>query len=181
MIPELSIEELTSEAEKAYKDKLYIQAANSYAQIAVIYDARSELVLAAEMRNNQSVALLLANNAQAALKAALNTDVIFAEAKKLTKQAMALSNQAAALEALGKDYEALSKYQDAAKLLRSTGEIKMLSIVLKQISIIQLRNRRPLESLASMNSALNASQPDNAKEKSLKKLLSILFKKEDKD
>jgi tetratricopeptide (TPR) repeat protein len=180
-MPAQSVDALISEATKAYNNHKFIEAANLFAHTAEIYDASSEWLLAAEMRNNQSVALLQANDAEGALQAALYTDDLFAKAGNYTKQAMALSNQAAALELLGNDQEALSKFQQASELLQSNGEKEMHSMVMKRISAIQLRSRKMLESLASMNSALSSSKPTNIKERSLKKLLSILFKKENKD
>jgi tetratricopeptide (TPR) repeat protein len=180
-MPAQSVDVLITQANKAYKDHKFIEAANLFAHSAEIYDASSEWVLAAEMRNNQSVALLQANDAAGALKAASNTDDVFAKTGNYIKQAMALSNQAAALEVLGNDQEALVKFQHASELLQSTGEIEMYSMVMKRISAIQLRSHKMLESLASMNSALNSSRPSNIKERSLKKLLSILFKKENGD
>jgi tetratricopeptide (TPR) repeat protein len=180
-MPEQSIDVLITGATKAYKNKNFIEAADLFAHASEIYDARSDSLQAAEMRNNQSVALLQANDALGAFQAASNTDEVFANAGNFNKQAIALSNQAAALEAMGNDQESLKRFQHASELFKSTGEKEMLSMVLKRISAIQLRSHKMLESLATMNSALSNSEPANMKEKSLKKLLSILFKKEGRD
>ncbi len=180
-MPAHSVDVLITEATEAYKNHKFLEAANLFTHAAEIYDANSEWLLAAEMRNNQSVALLQANDAERALQAASNTDDIFAKAGNYTKQAIALSNQAAALEVLGNDQEALSKYQQASQLLKSSGEKEMHSMVMKRISAIQLRSHKMLESLVSMNSALSDNKPTNIRERSLKKLLSILFKKESWD
>ncbi len=176
-MPDNTAEELANQATNAYQHKKYLQAAELFDIAATRYESESNPLMAGEMKNNRSVALLQANDAAGALHAAQNTDTLFAEMGDTTRQAMALGNQAAALEALGKFQESLEKYQQSSELLKGSGNQEMHSLVLKRISALQIRTGKPLESMASMEAALNSSKPTSMKEKLLKKLLSIPFKK----
>ena len=76
-------------------------------------------LLAAEMSNNESVALLQAGQPGRALEAARGTDALFASASDPKRQAMALGNQAAALDALGRSDEALETYRAPRRSLKN--------------------------------------------------------------
>src|SRR5512140_1642332 len=97
--------ELAERGKRAFADKKFEEAAEYFKQAAEGFTQGRAGTLAAEMKNNLSVALLQAGSAQEALDAVLGTDEIFAGANDIKRQAMALGNQAAALEALKRNNE----------------------------------------------------------------------------
>ena len=94
---------------------------------------------AAEMRNNESVALLQAGNAKGALQATDGTEEVFQKAGDVRRQGIAVSNRAAALEGLNKWKEALTEYDRAASLLEQAGEGDMHSMVRKAAANLNLK------------------------------------------
>jgi hypothetical protein len=129
--------------------------------------------MAAEMKNNQSVALLQSGDAQAALEAVAGTQDIFAAASDRHRQAMALGNRAAALDALDRYEEAEAAYLGSAELLRQAGEKELLADVMQSLSILQLRTGRQLQAVASMHSALEQVERPGLRQRMLKKLLDL--------
>ena len=101
---------------QAFSAKKFDQAASAFAEAASAYEALNDPLNVAEMKKNQSVALLQAWQAQAAYDAAAGTDEIFAQTGDVNRQAMALGNQAAALDALKKLDQALEAYERSAAL-----------------------------------------------------------------
>ncbi|MEN6481148.1 MAG: hypothetical protein ABFD29_03105 [Anaerolineaceae bacterium] len=168
--------ELAKKAESCYKDEDFQQAAELYARAAQTYMDLGEPANAAEMKNNQSVALLQAGDAQNAYFFAKGTDLTFAEAGDKRRQAMALGNQAAALEELKKKDEALKLYQEAALIFEEINEKDLRAYVLKRISALQVRNGKQLNALASMNAALINKEKLTFQEKILKWLTNTVFK-----
>ncbi len=166
-------EKLAQQAVSAYRQKQFKQAAALFLRAADEYNVNYQPIIAAEMQNNRSVALLQAGENAEALLAVGSTDVLFAQAGDIKRQAMALGNKAAALEALGKLKEALDCYKQSAQLLETLSEDEMQSLVLKRISSLQLRSGKALASLANMDAALTIEKPKNMKEKLLKKLFSL--------
>ncbi|MEK6256448.1 MAG: tetratricopeptide repeat protein, partial [Chloroflexota bacterium] len=148
----------------------------SFSAAAAGYASQNNAVDAAEMRNNQSVALLQAGDAQAAYDAAAGTGQIFETAGDAKRQAMALGNMAAALDELGRLQEAEDAYQKSAKLFTEIGEDKLHANVMQSISKLQLRSGRQLEAIASMQSGLEEIKKPSIKQKLLKKLLKSPFK-----
>jgi tetratricopeptide (TPR) repeat protein len=88
---------------------------------------------------------------------------------------MAYGNQAAAYEAQHEFETALSFYQKASEKLLSCGEKELRTVVLKQISQLQLKTGEHLQALASMNTALDSTPKLSGKEKFLKRFLSKIF------
>jgi tetratricopeptide (TPR) repeat protein len=91
------------------------------------------------MKNNQSVALLKAGKAEAALQATEGTEEIFQKAGDLKRQGIAVANRAAALEGLKKLNEAMAEYNRAADLFEQAGEGDMHSVVRKATAEIFLK------------------------------------------
>ena len=164
-------EKIVQKAKTAYKQKKYSEAADLFEEAAKLYKDLGDFLNEAEMLNNCSVSLLLGGDALEALQAAQGTDQIFAKAADVKRQAMALGNQAAALDALGKLDEALELYQEASELLKDRGEDDLRSYLLQQISTLQIRTGSQLQSLASMQAALESRKKLSMKERMLKKLL----------
>ena len=108
-------DQLSEQGKQAFHKRSFAEAAALFEQAAEGYRSTADGLMAAEMRNNASVALLQAGQAKESLDAALDTDQVFAEAKDVKRQGMALGNQAAALEALSRFEEAVEKYDHAAQ------------------------------------------------------------------
>jgi tetratricopeptide (TPR) repeat protein len=130
--------------------------------------------MAAEMRNNASVALLQTGKAKESLEAALETDKIFAEAKDIKRQGMALGNQAAALEALARYDEALEKYDLAAALFAQAGEGDMRALVMKSAAAIKLKTGKVTASAFKMIGSLDANPHPGFFERILKFFLRFI-------
>jgi len=166
-----SIQSLSKQGEKAFKAGNFLEAANLFEQAAKLYTQNSDMLNAAEMANNRSVALLQAGNAQGALEAAQNTELVFAQAGDVKRQAIAIGNQAAALEALNRLEEALTRFWECSDLLKGIGEKEYRAMVLKNISTLQLRTGRHFQAVASMDAALGNQRKLTPREWLLKKLL----------
>ena len=90
------------------------------------------------MKNNLSVALLQAGNAQAAYEPPQAQTKFSPGQSDLKRQAMAFGNQAAALEALKKLDQALEAYERSAALFAEAGETEMRSMVLQSAASDQI-------------------------------------------
>jgi len=134
--------QLAEKGKEEYAKGNHAAAADLFAQAAQTYtDAQDELN-AAEMKNNQSVALLQAGNAKGALEATEGTEVIFQRAGDIKRQGIAVGNRAAALEGLKKYQEAITEYERAASLLEQAGEGDMHSVVRKAAANLHLKHGR---------------------------------------
>jgi tetratricopeptide (TPR) repeat protein len=168
-----SIQTLVPRGEKAFRAGKFAEAAELYQELIGLYSQSGDVVKAAEMANNRSVALLQAGQAQAALEAAEGTDKVFSLAGDVRRQALAIGNQAAALEALNRLDDAMNRYLQCNDLLKQVGDPDNRASVLKSISALQIRTGRQLEALASMDAALTNQKKLTLKERFLKKLLDI--------
>ena len=148
----LTPQQLAEEGSKAFQKGQYENAANSFAAAAEGYSAAGKPLDSAEMKNNQSVALLKAGDAQAAYDAVAGTDSIFQGAGDTRRQGFATGNEASALEALNRLDEAAQKYQRSADLLEKAGEDQMRATVLQSLSLLQLRQGKTIDAAYSMQS-----------------------------
>jgi tetratricopeptide (TPR) repeat protein len=130
---------LAEQGKQEYGAGAYIAAADLFAQAAQAYSDVHDELNAAEMKNNQSVALLKVGKAEAALHATDGTEEIFQKAGDLKRQGIAVANRAAALEGLKKLSEAMDEYNRAANLFEEAGEGDMHSIVRKATAEIFLK------------------------------------------
>jgi tetratricopeptide (TPR) repeat protein len=167
---------LKKAAESKYSEKKYKEAALIFMDAAIIAGQENNILEAAELKNNASVAFLMSGDNQAAFDSALNTEKVFLSEGNLKNAGMSVGNQAAALEALGKNAQALEFYDKAAQLLDDAGDKELKSYIQKRSSSIKLKQGRYLESLASMDGALQNSKVLSPKEKILKKLSGIVSK-----
>jgi len=163
-------------AESKYSEKEYKEAALTFMEAAIVAGKENNFLEEAELRNNASVAFLMAGDKLAAFNSAANTEQVFLSEGNLKNAGMSIGNQAAALEALGKNSQALELYNKASKLLDDAGEKELKSYIQKRSSSIKLKQGRYLESLASMDGALQNSKVLSPKEKILKKLSGIVSK-----
>ncbi len=169
----LSPKQITKEAQSAYKVGNYAAAAQSFEAARQGYLSANEIVMAAEMANNCSVALLQGGDKEGALRAVEGTEKIFFEAGDRKLQAMALGNQAAALEELGRLAEAEQAYWKSAEILKEIGEKELRLSVMQSISALQLRTGRQLQAVASMHAGVANIEKPTPKQRFLKRILEI--------
>jgi tetratricopeptide (TPR) repeat protein len=162
---------LAEQAQHAYKARRYKRAAELFHQAAQGYTLGHNDLLAAEMKNNASVAYFQAGDPRKALDAALDTDKVFEGAKDIKRLAMAIGNQAAALDELGHWQEALSAYERSAQLFLEVNEKDMRAIMLKSAAGIKLKRGRVSESAYEMMGALEAKATPSLFERILRFLL----------
>jgi tetratricopeptide (TPR) repeat protein len=168
--------EISKKGKAAFENGKFQQADSLFFEAQQFYEQAGDKLMAAEMKNNRSVALLQMDNAEEALKIVADTDHLFEEAGDRRRQAIALSNQASALEALQRYPEAIEKYQQASDLLKGLDEKEMRVYVLKSLSALQLKTGEQLQSLATMQAALESKKKLSLREKFLKRLLKVPFK-----
>jgi tetratricopeptide (TPR) repeat protein len=162
---------IAEEAKRAYQARQYARAAELFNQAAQEFTLGRNDLLAAETKNNESVAHLQAGHPQKALDAALNTDKVFEEAKDIKRQAMAIGNQAAALDELGRLQEALDLYERSADLFAEVKERDMRALMLKSAAGVKLKRGRVSESAFQMMGALEAKEHPSIFERILRFLL----------
>ena len=134
-----SIIALAEKGKKEYEQGNYIAAADLFSQAAQGYASMKDELNAAEMKNNQSVALLQGGKVKEALQVTEGTEDIFQKAGDVKRQGIAVSNRAAALEGLKKWNEALEEYDRAAALFEQAGEGDMHSMVRKTAANLNLK------------------------------------------
>lgn len=169
-------QQLEREASSAYQQEQYNLAAQKFEALIREYSLAGNPLMAAEMANNRSVALLKAGDARAAYEAARDTDQVFAQAGDIRRQAIALGNQASALEVLKKYGQAAELYRQSADLLKQIGELDMRAVVLKSLSYLQFQHGSKFEAMATMNAALQSQTRLSFRDRVLKSLLNTLFR-----
>lgn len=170
--PEL--QKFGKEGKAAFESGQYASAVEAFQKAVEGYANSGDVLNAAEMKNNLSVALLKAGKAQAALDAAQGTDEIFAQSGDLKRQGMALGNQAAALEALKQFDEALDSYERSAELFAQVGEGDLKALVLKSAAAIKLKRGKVTDSAFKMIGSLEAKDKPSIFERILRTLLRFI-------
>lgn len=174
MISQTELAKLGEEGKQAFQGGEYQAAAQKFEAAAEGYAALNDKINAAEMKNNQSVALLQLGRGQAALEAALGTEQVFEQAHDARREAMAFGNQAAALEALKRWDDALAAYERSAELFRQAGEGDMRSMVLKSAAAIKLRRGKVMDSAFKMAGALEVKEKPSLFERLLRFLVRLV-------
>ena len=164
---------LAEQANLAYKNRQYKQAAALFHQAAEAFSLGHNNLLAAEMKNNESVSHLQAGNPQKALEAVLGTDKTFESAKDARRQAAAIGNQAAALDELGRLAEALALYERSAELFAGIKEGDMRALMLKSAAGVKLKRGRVIDAALQMREALEAKARPSPFERLLQFLLRL--------
>ncbi len=171
MANKLSPQEIADQAKRTYQAGDYPAAVQAFAEAASAYAMVGDALMSAEMKNNQSVALLRDKQAQAALEAAQGTDLVFAEAGDSRRQGMALANQAAALDALKRFKEAIDFYTRAGDALEKAGEMDLRLEVMQLLSALYLRRFKFFDAIIALQSGLAAVKNPTSKQRFMKKLL----------
>lgn len=164
-------QQLADQGKQAFIAKKFDQAASSFTEAASAYEALDDALNAAEMKNNLSVALLQAGQAQAAYDAVAGTDEVFAQAGDVKRQAMSFGNQAAALEALKKNDLAIEAYERSAALFAEAGEGDMRSTVLQSAAMLKLKRGKMVDSALSMIGSVESTPKPNLLQRFLRFIL----------
>jgi len=164
---------LAEEGKREYEKGNYSAAADLFSQAAQAYAAVQDGLNAAEMKNNQSVALLQAGKAKEALSATDGTEKIFENASDLRRQGIAVGNRAAALEGLKKWNEALAEYERAASLFEQAGAGAMHSIVRKATANLNLKRGRFTDSQLDVYDSLRLVEKPTLTQRIMKFLIRI--------
>jgi tetratricopeptide (TPR) repeat protein len=164
---------LAEQGKKEYEQENYLGAADRFSQAAQAYAVMKDQLNAAEMKNNQSVALLQAGKAKEALQATDGTEEIFQKAGDIKRQGIAVSNRAAALEGMKKWKEALAEYDRAAALFEQIGEGDMHSIVRKAAANLNLKHGRITDSQMDVFDSLRLVEKPTLTQRFMKFLMRI--------
>lgn len=168
-------QENEQDGKRAYQAGEYEQAARDFAGAAEGFQVAGDTLKAAEMRNNQSVALLHADLPEEAKQAVEGTEQIFAQAGDRKRQALSLGNLAAAQEELGELQLALETYTQSAEILQKMEAQDEYAQVMKAISALKLRLKNPLGALVSMEAGIESMEKPTWKQRLVKRLLKIPF------
>ena len=166
-----SSQELSEQAKQLYELGDFPAAANRFAEAAVSFGAAGDVLMAAEMKNNQSVALLRDKKAQAALEVVQGTEALFASAGDARREGMALANQASALEALKRFKEAIDCFRQAAEALEKAGEDQMRLSVMQLLSMLFFRRFKFYDSVITLQSGLAGVKDPTPKQRFMKRLV----------
>ena len=176
MATESSAESLASLGAQAFAAGDYAQALTRFKAAAAAFTATGDVLMAARMANNMSVALLKQGQPDEALAASLGTEDIFANAGDIALQAMALGNQASALSELKRFEEALAAFRQAAALFKEARQPDYEATILQNMSTLQLRMKQPLIAMGTMAQALDIKPHLSIGEKLLRGLLSLVVR-----
>ncbi len=171
MVTPIELQKLAEDGKQAFNAGQYEPALSKFQAAAEGYASLDDQLNAAEMKNNQSVALLKLGRGQAALDVVLGTEQVFAQAHDLRREGMALGNQAAALEALKRWDEALAAYDRSAEIFAQVGDGDLRSMVLKSAAAIKLRRGKVGESAFKMIGSMEAKDRPSFFERVLKSVL----------
>ncbi|MCX6066156.1 MAG: hypothetical protein NT121_10440 [Chloroflexi bacterium] len=167
----LESKDLAADAVRVYQEGDFESAARLFGDAASAFQAQDKALDAAEMKNNQSVALLRGGNAQGSFDVAQGTAEIFSAAGDFRREGMAWGNQATAFEALGRMEDAISSYRQAVAAFEKVGEDQLRASVLQAVAGIQLRRGKIMEALLSMQIGLAGVKQPTFKQKILLILL----------
>jgi len=167
----MDVKDQVVSATRAYQECDYINAARLFGEAASAFLAQGDQLDAAEMKNNQSVALLQAGEARASLNVLEGTAQVFSTNHDFRRQGMALGNEASALKALGRIDTAEQQYRLAVVALEKAGEDQLRASVLQALAGIQLRKGKLMDALLSMQMGLSGVKHPSLKQKLLLNLL----------
>jgi tetratricopeptide (TPR) repeat protein len=164
---------LADKAKQEYEQGNYSTAAQMFSQAAKAFSAAKDELNAAEMKNNESVALLQAGKAKEAFQATDGTEAVFEQAGDLKRQGVAVANRAAAFEGMKKWKEALAEYDRAASLLEQAGEGDMHSMVRKSAANLNLKLGRMTDSQMDVLDSIRLAEKPTLAQRILKFLIRI--------
>lgn len=166
--------QLDAKGKQAFANKKFDEAVEYFRQAAEGYSSGRAGLLAAEVRNNLSVALLQAGKPQESLDAVLGTERIFEAANDAKRQAMAFGNRAAALEGLHRYDEAIEAYERSAELFASVNEGDMRALVMKSAAALKLKTGKITESAFKMMGSIDVKDNPSFFERIMKFFLRFI-------
>ncbi len=172
-VDQLNPTTLADQGKQEYARGKYQAAADLFLQAAQAYSSAQDELNAAEMKNNQSVALLQAGKAREALQATDGTEDVFRKAGDLKRQGIAISNRAAAFEGLKNWKEALAEYDRAASIFEQIGEGDMHSTVRKAAANLNLKRGRITDSQMDVYESLRLVEQPTFTQRIMKFLMRI--------
>jgi tetratricopeptide (TPR) repeat protein len=175
-VDQLSPTALGDKGKQEYERGNYLAAADLFLQAAQAYVSARDDLNAAEMKNNESVALLQAGKAKDAFQATDGTEAVFEKAGDRKRQGIAISNRAAALEGLRQWNEALAEYDRAATLFEEIGEGDMHSLVRKSAANIHLKRGHITDSQMDVFDSLRLVKKPTLTQRIMKFLMRIGFR-----
>ena len=164
---------LAEDGKQEYQKGNFLAAADLFLRSAQSYSSAKDELNAAEMMNNQSVALLQAGKAKEALQATEGTEEIFQKAGDIKRQGIAVSNRAAALEGLKNWKQALAEYDRAASLFEQIGEGDMHSTVRKAAANLNHKRGRLVDSQMDVYDSLRLVEKPTLTQRLMKFLIRI--------
>ncbi len=164
---------LSENADGVYQEGDFESAARLYGEAASVFQAQDNLIAAAEMKNNQSVAFLQANDALAAYQAAAGTADVFAATGDTRRQGIALANEGTALEALKRVDQALEKYLQSAEAFKQADEDQLRASVLQAMAWIMLRRGKIAAALNYVRDSVADLKNPTFKQKIMRGLLRL--------
>jgi tetratricopeptide (TPR) repeat protein len=170
-ISQLEPGQIADQAMKAYHAKEFLEAARLFDLAANGFSEIADPLNAAEMKNNQSVALLQAGNAMESFNVVQGTDKVFAEAGDHKRQAMALANMGAALADLKKNDDAIKMYEESSAILKELGEKDLRADVQRSLSVLRVKKREFTDAVMEMQEGMMGVEKPTLKQRILKKLL----------
>ena len=165
------VKDLAADAIRVYQEGEYENAARLFGEAASVFQAQGNELDAAEMKNNQSVALLQAGDAQGSFDSAHGTAQVFFASGDFRRQGMAFGNEATALTSLGRLDDAMQSYRLSADALEKAGEDQLRATVMQALAGIQLRKGKIMEALLSMQIGLAGVKQPSLKQKILRGML----------
>jgi tetratricopeptide (TPR) repeat protein len=162
---------LVEKARQIYATNDFTAAAAAYAEAATALVSAGDPLTAAEMKNNQCVALLRLGQAQAALQAVEGTAELFNSAGDFRRLGIAHANRASVLEALKRRADAIDEYNRAGEALEKAGEDQMRVQVMQLLSGLYLRRGKLLNAVIALQSGLAGVKDPTPKQRLMKKLL----------
>jgi tetratricopeptide (TPR) repeat protein len=160
-------------AKASYKAGDLEAAAELFARSAQAFGAAGDILMNAEMLNNQSVTLLRLNKAEAALQSVEGTADVFSAANDYRRQGVSHANRATALAALKRADEAVEAFELAADALKKAGEDQKRLQVMQLLAALHLRRLKFLNAVIALQSGLAGVKEPTAKQRFMKKLLFI--------
>jgi len=168
--------DVKEQALKDYSKKHYQQAIDGFTLCLQGFQEKGDELSVAEMKNNLCVIHVQLKNGTEAYSFVQDTDKVFAAHGDVRKQAMALSNTASALELLHRNDEALELYQRALDLFKEVGEKDMRTSVLRRVADLQLKTKRELQAMASLEAAYSQKENGTIKDSFFRTVLNRIRK-----
>lgn len=164
---------LSDNADGAYQEGDFENAARLYGEAASAFQAQGNLVTAAEMKNNQSVSFLQDKKSQLAYDAAAGTAEVFAAAGDSRRQGIAFANEATALQSLNRPDDAIERYLKAAEAFNLADEDQLRSSVMQAVAGIYLQRMKILEALNHLGYSVANLKKPTFKQKIIQALLRL--------